>query len=143
MITNILVALDNSEFADKVMVQAIELAQIYKAKLTAVSVVDYSVMTFIDANGVVLMPEVMDAVRESFEIVLKRCESLAQKAGLDFKWETLNGNPAGRIIDYAEENGVDLIVAGHVGRSAAAQFLLGSVSHKVANYAKCSVLIVK
>lgn len=143
MFQNILVALDNSEFADKVMAQAIELAKTLGSKLTAISVVDYSVMTYIDANGPVVMPEVLDAIRDSFEIVLNKCAAEAKKAGVHFKQETLTGNPAARILDYADENGHDLIVLGHIGRSAASQFLLGSVSNKVSNYARCSVLIVK
>lgn len=52
------------------MGQAVELAKVFSAKLTAVSVVDYSVMTYVDANGVVLMPEVLDAIKDSFELVL-------------------------------------------------------------------------
>lgn len=143
MVTNILVALDNSEFAEKVMAQAVELAKFHKAKLTGLSVVDYSVMTFIDANGVVLMPELMDSMRDSYERMLKKCETLAKQAGVEYKWEIVNGSPAGQIVDYAADNGMDLIILGHIGRSAAAQFMLGSVANKVVNYSKCSVLIVK
>ena len=143
MYNNILVALDNSEFADKVMSEAIELARTLNAKLTAVSVVDYSVMTYVDANGPVVMPEVLDAIRDSFDIVLNKCREQADEAGVHFKQESLTGNPASRILEYADDNGIDLVVLGHIGRSAASQFLLGSVSNKVSNYAKCSVLIVK
>ncbi len=143
MYNNILVALDNSEFADRVMAEAIELAKTLNGKLTAVAVVDYSVMTYVDVNGPVVMPEVLEAIRDSYEIVLNKCRAEAEKAGVHFQQETLTGNPAGRILEYADDNGVDLIILGHIGRSAASQFLLGSVSHKVSNYAKCSVLIIK
>lgn len=143
MFKNIIVALDNSEFADKVMAQAIDLAKLFQAKVTAVSVVDYSVMTYVDANGVVVMPEVLDAIRNSFELVLGRFEEQAKKAGIDFGTELLNGNPASRIIQYSNDNKSDLIVIGHIGKSAVSEFLLGSVAHKVSNYAKCSVLVVK
>ena len=125
------------------MGQAVELAKVFSAKLTAVSVVDYSVMTYVDANGVVLMPEVLDAIKDSFELVLGRCRALAEKAGLEFKQEILNGNPAGRIVQYSEDNGTDLIAIGHIGKSVVSELLLGSVAHKVSNYAKCSVFVVK
>jgi nucleotide-binding universal stress UspA family protein len=143
MIHNILVALDNSEFADRVMTQAIDLAKVFNSKITAVSVVDYSVMTNVDANGVVVMPEILDAIRNSFELALGRFSELAKKANLEFKTELLNGSLAGRIVQYSKDNDTDLIVIGHVGKSAVSELLLGSVAHKVSNYSKCSVFVVK
>lgn len=143
MMKNILVALDNSEFADKVMKQAVDLAKVLGANLTAVSVLDYSVMTYIDEAGVVIMPEVLEGMKKSFELVLNRCRELADNAGLFYKQEILRGSPGNAIVEYAGENGIDLIVVGHIGRTAALQLLLGSVANKVANYGKCSVLVVK
>jgi len=46
-------------------------------------------------------------------------------------------------LKYAEENNVDLIILGHLGKSAKEGFLIGSVAQKVSAYSKCSVLIVK
>ena len=93
MMKNILVALDNSEFADKVMKQAVDLAKVLGANLTAVSVLDYSVMTYIDEAGVVIMPEVLEGMKKSFELVLNRCRELADNAGLFYKQEILRGSP--------------------------------------------------
>jgi nucleotide-binding universal stress UspA family protein len=53
------------------------------------------------------------------------------------------GDPAGVILRQAESFGADLLVVGSRGLGNIAGILLGSVSHKVANAAKCSVLIVK
>jgi nucleotide-binding universal stress UspA family protein len=54
-------------------------------------------MTYVDANGPVVMPEVLDAIRDSYEIVLNKCAAEAKKAGVHFKQETLTGNPAERF----------------------------------------------
>ena len=52
------------------------------------------------------------------------------------------GKPRKAIIDYAEHNGVDLIVMGCRGLNAVAG-MLGSVSYAVLRNASCPVLIEK
>jgi nucleotide-binding universal stress UspA family protein len=47
------------------------------------------------------------------------------------------------IVDYAEENKVDLIVVGSRGRSGFAKLLLGSVAIGIVSNAKCTVTVVK
>lgn len=143
MITNVLVALDNSAYAEKVMEEAVGLAKVFGARLTALSVVDYSAITWVHDSGVTVVPEVLDAMRDSFEARLDRCRVLAKEAGVAFEQVILTGSPAHSIVEYAEKNGHDLIVLGHIGRTAAATLLLGSVAYKVTNQAKCSVFVVK
>ena len=53
------------------------------------------------------------------------------------------GPVAAAIIEAAEVWGADLVVVGARGLGPVKEFLLGSVSQKVARYAPCSVLIVK
>jgi nucleotide-binding universal stress UspA family protein len=53
------------------------------------------------------------------------------------------GDAATEILNYAEENQIDLIIAGSRGLSQFRSWLLGSVSNKLTHYADCSVLIVK
>lgn len=143
MIKNILVALDNSTYADKVMEEAVGLARVFGAKLTALSVIDYSALTWVHDSGVTVVPEILEAMRDSFQGRLDRCSVLAKEAGVAFEQVILTGSPALSIVEYAEKKGHDLIVLGHIGRTAAASFLLGSVAYKVTNQAKCSVLVVK
>ena len=52
------------------------------------------------------------------------------------------GSPAKAILDVASEEDVDLIVIGSSGKSGFDRFILGSVSDKVVNAAKCPVLVV-
>jgi hypothetical protein len=52
------------------------------------------------------------------------------------------GNPADRIVAYADRNAVELIVLGARGHTGFSQALLGSVADRVARTAHCPVLTV-
>jgi nucleotide-binding universal stress UspA family protein len=50
---------------------------------------------------------------------------------------------AASILNYAEENGVDLIVIGTRGKSGLKKMLLGSVASDIVVYSYCPVLVIK
>ena len=54
-----------------------------------------------------------------------------------------DGDPAHRIVEVAEREGVDLIVMGRRGLGDLKGLLLGSVTHKVAQRAHCACLTVE
>jgi nucleotide-binding universal stress UspA family protein len=49
----------------------------------------------------------------------------------------------GAIVNYAEQENIDLIVIGTRGRSGFTKLLLGSVASRVVTYAPCHVLVVR
>jgi nucleotide-binding universal stress UspA family protein len=53
---------------------------------------------------------------------------------------TAEGHPGNALVDATAE--ADLVVIGRRGRGGLAEFLLGSISHQVADHAKCPVVIV-
>jgi phosphoglycerate kinase len=55
----------------------------------------------------------------------------------------VEGDPADEILRFADEIGADLIVMGSHGRTGVLRILMGSVSRKVLDRAKCPVLIVR
>lgn len=63
-------------------------------------------------------------------------------AGVTFEVEMRIGDAARMILDFAELQGVDLIILGRQGRGAITQWLLGNVTGKVARKASCPVLVV-
>ena len=59
------------------------------------------------------------------------------------KLVTVVGTPFSKIVDYAKNNGIDLIVIGTHGRGAIAHAILGSVAERVVRFAPCPVLTVR
>lgn len=67
----------------------------------------------------------------------------ADRARLRATTEVVVGNSAPMIVDYAADNGFDLIVMGTHGRSGLAHLLMGSVAEKVVRAARCPVMTVR
>jgi nucleotide-binding universal stress UspA family protein len=53
------------------------------------------------------------------------------------------GEPADRLIEFAKREQVDVIVIGSSGKGFIQRRIRGSVSHRVASAAGCSVYIVR
>ncbi len=70
-----------------------------------------------------------------------RAEILA--TGVQIVEHPVGGDPATGILDVATQVGADVIVVGARGLGAAARFMRGSVSTRVAHHAHCDVLIVE
>ena len=55
----------------------------------------------------------------------------------------LSGDPAGEIIRYSADAGIDVIVIGTHGRTGEERQEMGSVAERVMRESRCSVMVVK
>ena len=69
-------------------------------------------------------------------------ERLAKK-GMVAQVRVEIGHPADRIIDYARQNGVDLIAMSTHSRSGAGRWLFGSIADKVVRATEKPVLLIR
>jgi nucleotide-binding universal stress UspA family protein len=53
------------------------------------------------------------------------------------------GHPVDKLIDYAKEQAIDLILMSTHGRSGAAHMIIGSTTEKIVRNAPCSVLVYR
>lgn len=74
---------------------------------------------------------------------MKEAERLAEESGVSYELKILHGEPGPTIVDYANKHNADILIIGSRGLNSVQEFVLGSVSHKVAKRANCPVLIVK
>lgn len=57
--------------------------------------------------------------------------------------EVLSGHPASQVCEYAEREGVDLIIIATHGWTGLKHFLIGSTAERVVQHATCPVLTIK
>ncbi|HET8689549.1 MAG TPA: universal stress protein, partial [Methanosarcina sp.] len=67
----------------------------------------------------------------------------AKAADVEVESVILEGHPAEKIVEFAEQNGIEIIVMGTLGRTGLDRFLLGSVAENVVRHSKTPVLVVR
>jgi len=142
MFKKILVPLDGSEIAAKILPKVNELAKTFKAKVTLFHACYAGVGPFAGeaSPGVIRAEEAQEA---------KFCETFLAKAakdlkdqGLDVNFACQDGQPAQQIIAYAQDNGYDLIALGTHGAGEVAWYM-GHIADRVASHATVPVLLFR
>lgn len=141
-IKNILVPIDFSIYSQHAVEAACSVANIYKARLQFIHVVEQEVHPSFYAAGVSSVFEVDGTLTER---VLENLKGFTQDFtdGLDCEYIVKEGKAHKEIVDAAEEHGSDLIVIASHGLTGLDYILLGSTSEKVIRWAKKAVLVVK
>lgn len=141
-ISKVVVAYDGSELSKKALERAIILAkQDEKMELNVVMAISRPVSTIYNygAIGDTVQEANLEVAREMMKEVEEKLRAVPNKT------ETfiIEGNPAQKIEEFAENNHADLIIMGSRGLGGLKELFLGSVSHHVVQKAKCEVVIVK
>ena len=85
----------------------------------------------------------VDELKNQGKEILESMGQEFKKTGtISFKPILIEGDPAEKIIETAEEENVDVIIMG-TGKSKIDKHLLGSVSEKVVHSAPCTVLLIR
>ena len=139
----ILVPIDGSKISQNAVKAAKEIGEKFKAKLIVLTVIPETTIFEQFPTNFPYALEVSKANTEHAEYVLSDIEKEVSDYPYEVETFYKSGNPASKIVKFAEEEGVDLIVMGNRGLGAFSRTLLGSVSSKVINQSKISVLVVK
>ncbi len=138
MYERLLVAIDQSEVADRVLAAAKDLATLSNAKVWVLHLREREII-----GRMGLVPSESDD--EAHQKVKEGVQGLIQ-AGIDAHGEVreaIYGHAAREIIDEAKERDADVIVMGSRGRGDLAGAVLGSTAHKVIHLADRPVLVVR
>lgn len=145
MFKKILAPIDGSEAAWDALAAARNLAEKFSGELVVLTVA-------VPYNSVSLLQVALD------QSIMKKNDEEMEKAGQAYLEEAKkrlegfqgavsyvedSGNAAEIILEQAEECKVDSIVIGSRGLSGIEEFLLGSVSSKVSQFAKVPVFVIK
>lgn len=139
---NILVAYDGSELSKKALhVAAALLEGSTEGQLTIVTVWQ---LPNLGGDGAMLdIGRIMEELKNHGQLLLDEAADQVKDRAFPVNTVLLHGHPSTEIIDYAEQEKVDLIVMGNRGLNGVQRLFLGSVSHRVVQEAPCDVLVVK
>ena len=139
MYDTILVPTDGSDGAAAAAAHAVDLAAVHGATLHALYVVDVR-MSPISAN--MDHDDVVELVDESGDRPTAAALDRAEQAGVEAVEVIRLGVPYRVIREYADDEGVDLVVMGTHGRTGVEHALVGSVTERVVRTLDVPVLTV-
>ena len=135
MYKNVLVPLDGSSLAEKILPQVTELAGLTGAEVSLLRVV--LAHTFPGADPTDAQVEV---VREAEEYLAGVAEQLK---GLQVSTHVRYGHDADEILNHAERDEIDLIAMSTHGRTGVGRFIMGSVADRVLRHSSKPVLLMR
>jgi len=146
MFRNILIAVDGSKHSERAVAEAVDLARMSGASLTAIAATpDIVPWIYVGGYGALTAPVGLDDLHEQGRREHERMldDVLGRLASeMDVRKVVVQGSPAEAILDQAKTGGHDLIVMGSRGRGELRSLLLGSVSHHVLQASSIPVLVV-
>jgi nucleotide-binding universal stress UspA family protein len=135
----ILVGLDGSDNSYRALEAAIDFAKFYDAELHTIT-----------AEGLPRFSESISEVEEEkaeiaghFQDIVKKAQKIADSNDCAITTHVVSGHQVKAIIEFINENKIDLLVIGFVGRSALYDRIMGSTCQSLVRLAGCSVHIVK
>ena len=136
--THILVGHDGSRDAETAFEDALDLAALARARLSVVSVASPP-----EPPTEVETQAAIESATAHYEKLFESLRRQAEERKVELHTHVLVGHPADQILKWAPQHRVDLIVVGHRGRSAIAEWVSGSTSRRVVARAKGPVLVVR
>lgn len=138
----ILIATDGSDNAEKAASYGMGVAKATGAEVYALYVVstEHAETTRAVMGWTEAFEEYLDY---KGEIATDYVQNLGKEAGIKVEPVHLKGSPAEQILEYAENNNIDLIVMGTQGLTGIKRFLIGSVAENVLRNSKASVMVIR
>ena len=127
----ILIPIDGSENSFRVLRYAIRRAEGYSDKLV----------------GIYVIPEMPQDknIKEKFKTegqkILNKAKKQCASYNIEFSSKIIQGNPGGKIVEFANKNKIDEIIIGHSNQKP--NSYMGSTVNYVVNKSKLPVTIIK
>ncbi|ELY62298.1 universal stress protein [Natronolimnohabitans innermongolicus] len=141
MYDDILVPTDGSATITETLAHGLPIAEDNDATVHALYVVDSRITAAAtEETG----PELERSLEDEGQTAVADVADDASARGLETETAVEKGTPSKTILEYAEDNGIDLIVIGTQGKSPREKVTsLGSVSERVVDNASIPVFVVR
>lgn len=140
MFDSILVPLDGSLLAECVLSHTIAVARAFDAKVTLLRV--------LDKRQAVASPQMFDLLnwqiaKTDAKLYLEKIASRLQESGVQTREVVLEGLAAESITEFAQSQGVKLIILSSHGHAGLSQWGISSVTQKIIYSAPTSVMLIR
>ena len=125
-LSDIVVATDGSDAAERAADHAVQIAERFGATLHAVYVINSTVYDLEDAPR-----SIVGLLREGGETVIEEITASAQEVNVATTGQVLRGAPASELCAYADGVDAGLIAVGTRGREGVPDRLLGSTTRRI------------
>lgn len=141
--SKILVPFDGSSYSMKAFKAALEIGKKHNSKIFLLSCLEKGNLGAWYKDERInkqIMADAKNFAKKSISKLKKTAESLQVPFSINIHETKSIGK---EIIDFAESKKINLIIMGSHGQTGFNRLILGSVSNKVSQLAKCPVLIIK
>jgi nucleotide-binding universal stress UspA family protein len=136
MYEQMVIAVDGSDEAKRAAQRGLQLAQDFDANVAVLSVVEQKALQLTETS------DEKAQLRERGEMALTEIEGLASQYGQTVSTKLLEGKPAVRISEYADEQNADLMIVGRQGLTGLGRRLLGGVTERILHRSNVPVLVI-
>ena len=141
--SKILVPFDASAYSMKAFRSALDIAKNQKSEIQVLTCLEKENLGawYIDKR---VNKKIIKDARDYAKEVLSKLEKMGKDLGIPVSISIKESKSITKeIIEFSNAKKINLIVIGSHGQTGFNRFILGSVSNKVSQLAKCPVLIVK
>ena len=135
---NILVPLDGSELAEHVVPAALYLAESMQGSVTLLTVVAKK-----SGKDMSLMAKAIQTGKYEADLYLRSVRKRFSPSRTVIETAVITGKPDKNIIQYAKEQGIDLIIMSTHGRSGITRWSFGRTAEKVLRRSPCPTVILR
>ena len=139
----ILLPLDGSEFAETALEPTVAIAEAMEAEVVLFRVAQPIPRTYALREMRDVYDEVVAAAYREAEDYLNNLRAKLPYANISIKHRPGEDGVARQILDFANENDVDLIVMSSHGYTGVSRWTHGSIAEKVLRGARCATLIIR
>ena len=138
MFDHVLVPLDGSSLAECVLPHTVAVAQTFQARVTLLQVLSRA-----DTGRQFVDPLGWHMSKAAAQNYLESIQQRLQEANIQTDIKLLDGHTANSIIDFAQQNLVDLIILSSHGRSGLSMWNVSGVVYKIIQRSCLPIMIVR
>ena len=141
MFQDILIPLDGSSRAEKVLPVAARLAHITDGTVSLLQAV-WPPSVYMASVGEIVLPDILDETIPAAKVYLEKVANQSSLEGISTETEIVIGHPAEAIIAAVKADKTDLVVICSHGYTGEMRWAMGSIAEKVARHVPSPVFIL-